>query len=134
LTRFRPIAADGFDRARRLRRDATKAEKMLWVRLRNRGFEGLKFRRQYPVGRYVVDFCCEQKALVIELDGGQHADAAEKDAERTRYLESQGFRVVRFWNNDVLGNLEGVLERLRERITTPSPSGEEGAQREALGG
>jgi very-short-patch-repair endonuclease len=138
LSRFRPVAEGGFDRARRLRRDATEAEKALWVRLRNRGFEGLKFRRQYPIGRYIVDFCCEQNALVIELDGGQHADAVLKDAERTRYLESKGFRVVRFWNNDVLGNMEGALEHLRTVVADArdhtSPLGEGGARGEAAGG
>jgi very-short-patch-repair endonuclease len=131
LSRFRPVAAGGFDHARRLRRDATEAEKALWQRLRSRGFEGLKFRRQVPFGRYIADFFCEELQLVIELDGGQHADS-EKDVVRTRYLESQGLRVLRFWNNDVLGNMEGVLEYLRTSIAEarnhPSPSGEGGAR------
>jgi very-short-patch-repair endonuclease len=128
LSRFRPIAAGGFDRARRLRRDATEAEKALWLRLRNRGFEGLKFRRQVPFGRYALDLFCEELQLVIELDGGQHADL-ERDVVRTRYLGSQGLRVLRFWNNDVLSNMEGVLESLKLFIANhPSPSGEGGAR------
>ena len=120
--------------ARRLRRNQTDAERLLWFRLRDRRLRGLKFRRQMPLDRYVVDFCCESARLIVELDGGQHAQQVCQDAERTQVLESMGYLVLRFWNNDVLGNLEGVLERLRERITTPSRSGEEGAQREALGG
>jgi hypothetical protein len=90
----------------------------------------LKFRRQVPIGRYIADFFSEDLQLVIELDGGQHADS-EKDAVRTRYLESQGLRMVRFWNNDLLANIEGVLESLRivaaEARHRPSPSGEGGA-------
>ena len=100
----------------------------LWLRLRNRGFEGSKFRRQVPFGRYVLDFFCDDLQLVIELDGGQHADS-DGDAVRTRYLESQGLRVVRFWNNDVLKNMDGVLEHLSTVIAearNPSPSGEGG--------
>jgi very-short-patch-repair endonuclease len=137
LSRFRPIAAGGSDRARRLRRDTTEAEKALWPRLRNRGFEELKFRRQVPFGRYIADFFCEELRLIIELDGGQHA-GSERDVVRTRYLESQGLRVVRFWNNDVLANMEGVLESLRISVVKmrnhPSPSGEGGARGEAAGG
>jgi very-short-patch-repair endonuclease len=129
LSRFRPIAAGSFDRARRLRRDATEAEKALWLRLRARGLEGFKFRRQVPFGRYVADFFSEELRLVIELDGGQHAES-ERDEIRTRYLVSQGLRVARFWNNDVLQNMEGVLEHLSTRIAEarrhPSPSGEQG--------
>ena len=128
MSRFRPVAGGAPTRARRLRRDATEAEKTLWSYLRNRGFEGLKFRRQVPFGAYVLDFFCEELRLVIELDGGQHADS-ERDAKRARYLESQGLRVVRFWNNDVLENTEGVLESLKGLIANhPSPSGEGGAR------
>ena len=101
-------------RARRLRRSQTDAETLLWRHLRNRQFAGLKFRRQVPLGRHVVDFLCEQENLVVELDGGQHS--ADSDRERTEILERDGYRVVRFWNSDVLGNVEGVLEHLRRFI------------------
>ena len=96
-------------RARRLRRDSTDVERLLWGALRGRRFQTYKFRRQHPIGRYVVDFICLSHALIIELDGGQHAVALERDANRTADLQGQGYRVIRFWNNDVLDNLEGVL-------------------------
>ena len=92
----------------------------MWAQLRNRRFSGLKFKRQWTIGSYVVDFCCIERRLVIELDGGQHT--SERDAPRTRALNSLGYRVVRFWNNDVLGNLDGVLEQLLiETRTHPHP-------------
>jgi len=78
--------------------------------LRRRGPEGARFRRQVPLGRYIVDFLCLDARLVVEVDGGQHATEAERDAERTRWLESQGFRVLRVWNNEVLENLDGVAD------------------------
>jgi len=89
----------------------TEAEKRLWVRIRDRQLEGFKFRRQHPVGRYVADFACIEAKLIVELDGGQHADNP-KDLERTVWLESQGWCVIRFWNNEVFENLDGVLEHL----------------------
>ena len=95
-------------RARRLRRDATDAERALWRVLRGRAIAGLKFRRQHPIGRYIVDFVCLERRLIVELDGGQHT--AEVDGPRTAYLEAAGYRVVRFWNPDVLRNPEGVVE------------------------
>jgi very-short-patch-repair endonuclease len=97
-------------RARALRRDATEAEKVLWRGLR--ALSGTKWRRQVPVGPYFADFLCFGAKLIVEADGGQHADAAEYDARRTRFLEAQGYRVIRFWNNDVLANLNGVLEQI----------------------
>lgn len=121
MTRFRPFGAGGFDHARHLRRDATEAEKALWRVLRNRGFEGLKFRRQVPVGSYIADFLCESENLIVEVDGGQHDTQMAYDEARTRYLQSQGFRVVRFWNNDVLRNIEGVLEDMRQLLQHPLP-------------
>ncbi|MCC7049513.1 MAG: endonuclease domain-containing protein [Alphaproteobacteria bacterium] len=96
-------------RARRLRRDSTDVERLLWGALRSRRFQAHKFRRQHPIGRYVVDFICLSHALIIELDGGQHALQLDRDARRTLFFEGQGYRVVRFWNNNVLENLEGVL-------------------------
>jgi len=94
--------------SKHLRRRLTDAERLLWKALRNRQLNGDKFRRQVPIGNYVADFVCVEKHLVVEVDGGQHLDN-EKDAERTVSLESKGFRVLRFWNNEVLQNLEGVL-------------------------
>ncbi len=99
--------------ARKLRKHQTDAERVLWQYLRNRRLAGRKFRRQYPMAPYVVDFVCIEKALIIELDGGQHAERQEADRRRTDFLEQQGYRVIRFWNDEVLKNLEGVLEIIR---------------------
>jgi very-short-patch-repair endonuclease len=99
--------------ARRLRRDPTDVERRVWKALRNRQIEACKFRRQVPLGTYIVDFVCIEKKLVIELDGGQHADRAAHDERRTEWLRGEGYRVVRFWNNEVTTNFEGVLERIR---------------------
>jgi very-short-patch-repair endonuclease len=99
--------------ARRLRRDSTDAEKRLWGRLRAGQLNGLVFRRQEPIGSYVVDFVCTCAKLVVEVDGGQHADNAN-DVERDAFLRDQGFRVLRVWNNDVMSNLDGVLQRIAE--------------------
>ncbi len=98
--------------ARALRHDLTDAERLLWRHLRNRALYGHKFRRQHPVGRYIVDFVCIEQRVVVEIDGGQHATQVVEDEERTVYLESKGFRVLRFWNNDVLTNAEGVLKSI----------------------
>ena len=95
--------------AKQLRSNATEAEKLLWKHLRAKRFEGFKFKRQKPIGRYIVDFVCLEKRLVIEVDGGQHMDDETKDTSRTEWIEQQGYRVMRFWNNDVLSNIEGVL-------------------------
>ncbi len=100
-------------RARVLRQKQTDAERKLWYALRDRRFEGFKFCRQFPIGPFVADFLCRREKLVIEVDGGQHADQAERDNARTAFMEAQGFRVIRFWNNDVLTNLEGVLTLIR---------------------
>lgn len=111
-------------RARQLRRASTDAEQRLWRHLRNRGLYGHKFSRQEPIGPYVVDFVCRQRRLVVELDGGQHADQATADAKRTTALERLGYRVVRYWNNNVLSNTEGVLERIARELalTPPQPA------------
>jgi len=109
-------------RARQLRRNSTKAEAKLWSILRNRTLENFKFRRQQSLGPFIVDFVCFEERLILEVDGGQHADAAAKDAQRTKWLEEQNFRVLRFWNNDVLGNPEGVAEQITEALrSNPSP-------------
>ena len=104
--------------ARSLRRNSTDAERLLWQRLRNRQVRGLKFRRQEPVGPFVVDFLCLQRNLIVEVDGGQHAGMLDRDAERMASLQARGYRVMRFWNNEVIGNIEGVLE------TIARPAGE----------
>jgi very-short-patch-repair endonuclease len=96
--------------ARRLRRDQTDAERALWFRLRDRRLDGLKFRRQMPIKSYVVDFCCESARLIVELDGGQHVERSIEDTKRTADLEAYGYLVLRFWNNDVLSNIDGVLK------------------------
>lgn len=105
-------------RARRLRRASTEAEKLLWQKLRARQLSGAKFRRQTPIGQYIVDFVSFEHKLVVEIDGGQHnaPEGQQHDLERTSWLEAQGFRVLRFWNNQVLTNLEGVLERTLQEL------------------
>jgi len=95
-------------RAIELRKELTPAERKLWSRLRNDQL-GVNFRRQHAIGNYITDFCAIKERLIIELDGGQHLEQEEYDEERTKYLESQGYKVIRFWNNDVTNNLESVL-------------------------
>ena len=109
-------------RARNLRRNATDAERVLWWALREMNLP-VKVRRQHPIGPYVADFAIPARKLIIELDGGQHATATEADARRTQALNDLGYRVIRFWNNDVLGNLEGVLQIIAVEIdrTPTSP-------------
>ena len=110
----------------RLRRNMTEAESKLWRALRLQQFRGFKFRRQHALGNYVLDFVCLSAKVVIEVDGGQHAEAVAADEQRSRFLEGAGFRVLRFWNNQVLGETEAVLIRIGEELerataTTPSP-------------
>lgn len=107
--------------ARTLRKQQTNAEKLLWSRLRNRQLEGCKFRRQQPIGPYITDFLNLEPKLIIELDGGQHSEQQEQDNQRTRYLQALGYRVLRFWNHEVLGDLEAVLEAIRIAIVVRSP-------------
>jgi very-short-patch-repair endonuclease len=102
--------------ARDLRKQLTDAERRLWYLLRRKQLEGFRFRRQAPVGKYIADFACFAERLIIEVDGGLHVDTQAYDETRTAWLESEGFRVLRFWNNDVLGNQEGVLERILEAL------------------
>lgn len=108
--------------AKNLRKRATDTENCLWKFLRNRRLEGFKFRRQEPIGRYIVDFINYERKLVIEVDGGQHAASKEKDIKRDEWLKSQGYEVLRFWDNEVLKNREIVLGIIREKLLTPHPN------------
>ena len=100
--------------ARKLRHNSTDAERRLWRHLRSRQLEGAKFLRQFPIGPHVADFACRKAHLAVELDGGQHF--SEADAGRTAVIEAFGYRVVRFWNHDVLTNTDGVLEAIRQEL------------------
>jgi len=105
-----------YNRARRLRRDQTDAETKLWARLRSRRFFQFRFRRQFPIGNFIADFACPQSRLVIELDGSQHLDLAAKDAWRTKLIEQRGYTVIRFWDAEVLTDIDGVLQRIAEAL------------------
>jgi very-short-patch-repair endonuclease len=108
--------------ARRLRRNQTDAERVLWRHLRGRQVNGFKFRRQYPLGPFIVDVCCFERRLVVELDGGQHAQRTDHDARRTAYLNHIGYQVLRYWDHDVLADPEAVAEDiLRALEEAPSP-------------
>jgi very-short-patch-repair endonuclease len=106
--------------ARALRRNSSDAELRLWYHLRDRRLDGAKFRRQFPVGPYIADFACIEAMLIVELDGGQHSEQVERDAARTEYLERRGYRVVRFWNDEVFTELEGVLMLIRRALRNPA--------------
>ncbi|MCD6298084.1 MAG: endonuclease domain-containing protein [Deltaproteobacteria bacterium] len=107
--------------ARKLRKNMTDAERLLWRHLRNRQLGEYKFRRQRPIGPYIVDFVCLEKKLVIEVDGGQHAGQVESDAKRSGYLEDKGYKVLRFWNNEVLKETESVLTVVLSTLDGTSP-------------
>ena len=111
-------------RSRSLRGDSTDAERKLWQRLRNRQVLDCKFVRQLPVGQFIADFACRERDLIVELDGGQHGtpEGTFADARRTEVLAEYGYRVVRFWNSDVLNNIDGVLQVIAEKLEkAPSP-------------
>jgi len=108
--------------ARRLRKDMTDAERALWRLLRDRRMEGWRFRRQEPLEGYIVDFICFEARLVIEVDGGQHAES-ESDKKRDAHLQSQGFHVLRLWNNDVLSNADGVYQTIMRALARSAPGG-----------
>jgi len=107
-----PSIIQARDRAKRLRRELTEAEAALWLQLRANQL-GVKFRRQHPIGSFITDFCCVERRLVIELDGGQHSEQAEYDARRSKYLASRGYRVIRFWDDAVLTSIDEVVEQIR---------------------
>ena len=101
------------NKARSLRKNQTDVEQLLWKQLRNRNLSNYKFRRQFPIEPYIADFACLELKLIIELDGGQHANRINYDDQRSLFLEQRGFKVIRFWNNDVIDNTVGVLETIR---------------------
>ena len=109
--------------AQSLRNNATDRERLLWLELRQRRFGGHEFSRQIPIGPFICDFVCRRSKLVIELDGGQHSARADADAKRTRFVEEQGYRVIRFWNHEVLENMEGVLHAIGVALEAGPPPG-----------
>jgi very-short-patch-repair endonuclease len=104
------------DRARELRRNSTGAEKILWKHLRLKQLGGYRFRRQYPIGNYIVDFFCFEKSLVIEIDGGHHSEQGKYDQERTIWLKGRGYKVLRFWNNQIMQEMDAVLEVILKEL------------------
>jgi very-short-patch-repair endonuclease len=106
--------------ARKLRRDATDAERRLWSALRDRRLDGYRFRRQYPIGPFIVDFACTKERVIVEADGGQHSDS-NTDGHRTAWLESRGWRVIRFWNNEITNNAEGVIDAILRELSGEDP-------------
>ena len=109
------------DLAKQLRRNQTEVEKRLWYRLRARQIGGYKFRRQHQIGNFIADFVCPERMLIVEIDGGQHSEQVQRDSARTTALFSMGYRVLRFWNNEVVENIEAVLEVIRLALESPSP-------------
>lgn len=109
--------------ARELRKNSTPQERRLWSFLKSRKFYGYKFRRQFPIDPYIVDLCCVRAKFIIELDGGQHAELNDRvyDEQRSKFLNDRGYRVLRIWNNELDGNLEGVGQRIYEMLTNPHP-------------
>ncbi len=110
------------ENAKKLRSDMTDVEQKLWYHLRAKRFVNCKFKRQVPMQRYIADFVCFEKRLIVELDGGQHAAQQDYDKKRDEFFINQGFRVLRFWNNEVVGNLEGVLTTIWDALHTPLPN------------
>ena len=108
-------------RSRELRLNATPAERALWVQLSARKIAGVRFNRQFPIGPFICDFVSRSAKLIIEVDGGQHAVEIDKDQSRTAYLEAQGYRVIRFWNNDVLERIAGVVSEIEAVLETGPP-------------
>jgi adenine-specific DNA-methyltransferase len=106
------------ERCKNLRKKSTPQEIIFWSRVRAKRFKGLKFKRQYSLGKYIVDFICLEKKLIIELDGWQHKEENQEryDKERTRFLEKLGFRILRFWNNEINDNLNGVFLKIEEYL------------------
>ena len=108
--------------AKSMRRQPTNAEALIWAALRGARMQGFKFKRQQPIGPYIVDFVCFEYGLIIEIDGGQHAEDVSADQHRSNWLQSQGFRILRFWNNEVIERRDDVLESIIRALREyPSP-------------
>ena len=119
---MRGYSAKGRNRARLLRKSFTDAELRMWQLLRNRNLQRFKFRRQHPIGPYIADFVCLEQRIVIEVDGSQHAQQAKYDSERAVYLEAAGYRVLRFWDNDVLAHADSVMQSIYNTLSSsPHP-------------
>ena len=122
-----PLAGEGWDGgimntalAKKLRKNLTDAERRLWQQLKRRKIAAVKFRRQQPLGPFVVDFVCFERRVIVEVDGGQHAERVANDEQRTRWLEAQGYRVLRFWNNDVIANTAAVAQAILDAVDNKS--------------
>jgi very-short-patch-repair endonuclease len=111
----------GYELARNLRKEPTPAERKLWAYLRGNKLNGVNFRRQHAIGNYVPDFCSPKAKLIIELDGSHHLEQEEYDVERTAFLESKGYRILRFWNSDVMNDIDGVIRAIVFAIEEGSP-------------
>ena len=109
---------NNIDLARRLRKNLTSQERILWQLFRNHNFYGYEIRRQSPIGKYIVDLVCREKKIIIEIDGGQHntPDNILADEQRTKYLEAKGYKVIRFWNNEIIKNIDGVYQKLKNEF------------------
>lgn len=116
------VRADTKAKARELRTRFTEAETLLWQQLRGRRFQGFKFRRQRPLGPYILDFVCLEAGLVIEIDGGQHSEQQAYDQQRTALMESQGLTVTRFWNHEVMNETPAVLEKIWQTLQALTPA------------
>jgi len=116
----------GYDTARKLRKELTPAERKLWAYIRNDKL-GVNFRRQHAIGNYIPDFVCVKKKLIIELDGSQHVEQAEYDTERTKFLEAQGYKVIRFWNNQIMNDINGVIRNIQFALEETSANGNQNA-------
>ena len=114
-------SAQTLEKAQPLRREPTQAERKLWTVLRNRQLGGAKFRHQQPIGPFIVDFVCQERRLIVEADGGQHSGSAS-DVPRTDYLQSKGYRLLRFWNDEIMNNVDGVAESIAAALLTPHPA------------
>ena len=108
-------------KAQSLRLEMTEAERLLWSILRNRQMGGAKFRRQQPIGPFIADYVCQERRLIVEADGGQHANS-DGDRKRTAFLESKGYRVLRIWNNEIISNLDGVAQKIMIALSSPHPA------------
>jgi very-short-patch-repair endonuclease len=120
-TAHRPVSKIHRERAKALRTEMTNAERFLWFMLRGHRFAGLSFRRQVPIGPFIVDFVCQRHRLIVEIDGGQHAADPKRDQRREEWLRSKGYRVLRFWNTEVLRNRPGVLQTIIDAVDSKLP-------------